>query len=55
MINIGVKSGNMEYIIEKGIAMLAVTILAGAGALIGSWLCADLSAKLGRDYAQCRL
>ena len=49
MINIGVKTGNMEYIIEKGIAMLAVTILAGAGALIGSWLCADLSAKLGRD------
>lgn len=47
MINIGVKSGNMEYIIEKGVAMLAVTILAGAGALIGSWLCADLSAKLG--------
>ena len=39
MINIGVKTGNMEYIIEKGIAMLAVTILAGAGALIGSWLC----------------
>ena len=48
MINIGVKSGNMEYIIEKGIAMLAVTILAGTGALLGSWLCADLSAKLGR-------
>ena len=48
-INIGVKSGNMEYIIEKGIAMLAVTILAGADALLGSWLCADLSAKLGRD------
>lgn len=49
MINIGVKSGNMEYIIGKGIAMLAVTILAGTGALLGSWLCADLSAKLGRD------
>ena len=49
MINIGVKTGNMEYIIEKGIAMLAVTILAGTGALLGSWLCADLSAKLGRD------
>mgnify|MGYP002801345531 FL=1 len=49
MINIGVESGSLEYIIEKGIAMLAVTILAGAGALLGSWLCADLSAKLGRD------
>lgn len=49
MINIGVESGSLEYIIGKGIAMLAVTILAGAGALLGSWLCADLSAKLGRD------
>ncbi len=49
MINIGVESGSLEYITGKGIAMLAVTILAGAGALLGSWLCADLSAKLGRD------
>lgn len=49
MINIGVESGSLDYIIEKGIAMLAVTILAGAGALIGSWLCADLSAKIGKD------
>ena len=49
MINIGVESGSLEYIIGKGIAMLAVTIFAGAGALLGSWLCADLSAKLGRD------
>ena len=49
MINIGVESGSLDYMIGKGIAMLAVTVLSGAGALIGSWLCADLSAKIGQD------
>ena len=49
MINIGVENGSLEYIIQKGIAMLIVTLLAGAGALLGSWLCSDLSAKIGRD------
>ena len=49
MINIGVESKNLDYIIGRGIAMLAVAALAGAGALLGSWLCADLSARLGRD------
>ena len=33
MINIGVESKNMDYIIGRGIAMLAVAVLAGAGAL----------------------
>lgn len=49
MINIDVESGSLDYMIRKGIAMLAVTVLSGAGALIGSWLCADLSAKIGQD------
>lgn len=49
MINIGVESGSLDYMIGKGIAMLAVAVLAGAGALVGSWLCADLSAKIGED------
>ena len=49
MINIGVESGSLDYMIGKGIAMLAVTVLSGAGALVGSWLCADLSAKIGQD------
>lgn len=49
MINIGVESRNLSYIVEKGIAMVLVTVTAGAGALLGSWLCADLSAKIGRD------
>ena len=49
MINVGISSGNMHYILQKGILMLLVTIVAGLGALLGSYLCADLSAKLGRD------
>lgn len=49
MINIGVESRNLDYMIRKGIAMLAVTVFSGAGALLGSWLCADLSAKIGED------
>ena len=49
MINIGVENGDLNYMLAKGAAMLAVTLIAGAGALAGSWFCADLSAKLGRD------
>ena len=49
MINIGVESRGLDYMIGKGIAMLTVTVFSGAGALLGSWLCADLSAKIGED------
>lgn len=49
MINIGISQGNMDMIIEKGIIMLIVAVLSGAGTLLGSFLCARLSARLGRD------
>lgn len=49
MINIGISGGNMSYIIQKGGMMLLVTVLAGIGTLLGSFLCARLSAKIGRD------
>lgn len=49
MINIGISSANMDYIIQKGIVMLAVALLSGAGTLLGSLLCARLSARLGCD------
>lgn len=49
MINIGVESRNMEYIIQKGLLMMAVTILSGLSALAGSYFCAKLSANVGRD------
>ena len=49
MINIGVGSGDMQYILEKGLVMILVTILSAGSALLGSFLCAKLSAKIGRD------
>lgn len=49
MVNIGVSGGNLAYMLEKGGQMILIAFLAGAGALTGSYLCADLSAKLGRD------
>lgn len=49
MINVGVGSGDLGYIVEKGTLMLIVTILAGASALLGSYLSARLSALIGRD------
>lgn len=49
MINIGINSGNMNFILRKGVVMLVVTVLSGAGTLLGSFLCARLSSRLGRD------
>lgn len=49
MINIGVGSKNMNYIFQKGILMLGVTILSGLGALLGSYLCSKLASNMGRD------
>lgn len=49
MINNGVQGGNLQYILRSGAIMLAVTILTSSGALAGSWFCADLSSKIGRD------
>ncbi len=49
MINIGVGSKNLDYIYQKGILMLVVTIMSGLGALLGSYLCSKLSSNIGRD------
>ena len=49
MVNMGVAGGNLSYMLEKGGQMILIAFLAGAGALAGSYLCADLSAKIGRD------
>ena len=49
MVNIGVAGGSLDYMLEKGGQMILIAFLAGAGALGGNYLCADLSAKLGRD------
>lgn len=49
MVNMGVAGGDLSYMLEKGGQMILIAFLAGAGALAGSYLCADLSAKIGRD------
>lgn len=49
MVNMGVAGGNLSYMLEKGGQMILIAFLAGAGALAGSYLCADLSAKIGQD------
>lgn len=49
MINNGVINGNMEYIIQKGIIMLVVSIVAGIATIIGTYLTSSLSAKLCAD------
>lgn len=49
MINVGVSSGDLDYIIRKGILMIAVTVFSGISALLGSYMSAKLSAKIGQD------
>ena len=49
MINSGVNNGNMEYIIQNGITMLGVSVVAGIATLIGTYLTSNLSAKLCAD------
>ena len=45
----GTSGGTLDEMITMGIIMLVVAALSGFGALLGSWLCAKLSAKIGRD------
>lgn len=49
MINVGVSGGDFGYLVNRGLLMLGVTVLTSGGALLGSYLAADLSAKIGRD------
>lgn len=49
MINTGIGSKDIDYIMQRGFIMLEVTILSGAGALIGSYLCSKLASNMGRD------
>ncbi len=49
IINYGVGGGDIGYILEQGLLMAVIALLTSFGALAGSYLCADLSAKLGRD------
>lgn len=49
MINIGINSRDMDAMLQKGLVMVGITLAAGGGTLLGSYLCASLSSKMGRD------
>lgn len=49
MINIGVSSRDMQLVLQKGVLMLIAALAAGGGTLAGSWLCANISSRMGRD------
>ena len=49
IINVGVTTGNLDYVLHRGAVMLGVTLLSGAGALLGNYLCASLASKIARD------
>lgn len=49
MINIGVGNGNMDYIFQKGIIMLVISVIAQITALVGIYCLSNLSSKITRD------
>lgn len=52
MINIAVEGSHMDLLLRKGLLMLGIALLSGLLTLMGSWLCARLSADLGRDLRE---
>lgn len=52
MINIAVDGTQMDELLRKGILMLGIALLSGLLTLLGSKLCARLSADLGRDLRE---
>ena len=49
MINIGVSSRDLHYILSPGGLMLVAAVVSGAGAFACNYFCADLATKVGRD------
>lgn len=49
MLNLAAAGSGITPILHQGLIMLIISLLAGFGALTGSFLCARLSARLGRD------
>lgn len=52
MINSAIGGGALSEIVTQGIWMLGIAVVSGAFTLLGSWLCARLSANLGRDLRE---
>ena len=49
IINVGVRTGNLDYVYARGALMLGAALLSAAGALGGGYLCAKLAANVARD------
>lgn len=49
MINLAVGGESLEKIIQQGIWMLGISVVSGGLTLLGGWMCAKLSANIGRD------
>lgn len=49
MLNLAAAGAGLMPILHEGLIMLSISLMAGFGALWGSFLCARLSARLGRD------
>ncbi len=49
MINLALEGSEMSVLVWQGLLMLAVAVLSGGLTLVGSRICARLSADLGRD------
>ena len=49
MVNEGITTANMDYILQNGLLMLGATAMASGGAVLGCYLAARLAANVGRD------
>ncbi|MBS7158212.1 MAG: ABC transporter ATP-binding protein [Collinsella sp.] len=49
MINTGIGTGDFDYIVSGGFAMLGASLLASGGAMTGAYLAAKLAANVARD------
>lgn len=49
MINLAVGGSSVGRIVRQGAVMLAVALFSGSLTLVGGWLCAKISADIGRD------
>lgn len=49
MINMAISRTELSQIVQRGLFMLIIALISGGLTLLGSWLCARLSANLGRD------
>ena len=52
MINSAIAGGAIGQLVHQGIIMLVIALSSGMLTLFGSWLCARLSANLGRDLRE---